>query len=118
MVSGGKSPVQACAREASGPGAVGREMDVGWLASKEEGVWPPLTEDADDGAASPAPGVASSIRWPTSTEPTPSTMEWCVLCASAQRPLASPSTSAISHSGRWRSRRWEKKPDDHSASSS
>ena len=65
----------------------------------------PLAEDGEDRAAGGASGVASSIRWPMSIEPTPSTMQWCVLVASAQRPSASPSTSAISHSGRWRSRR-------------
>ena len=66
---------------------------------------------------SAALAVTSSSRWPTSTEPTPSTMQWCVFVASAQRPSASPSTIAISHSGRRRSRRWEKKPEAHSCSS-
>ena len=62
-------------------------------------------------------GSTSSSTCPTSTEPTPSTMQWCVLVASAQRPPARPSSRVISHSGRWRSRRWEKNCEDHSDSS-
>ena len=37
-------------------------------------------------------GEASRIRWPTSTEPTPSTMQWWVFVASAQPPPSRPST--------------------------
>ena len=44
----------------------------------------------------------------TPTEPTPSTIEWWVFEAIAQRPSARPSSSTISHRGRVRSRRWEK----------
>ncbi len=66
------------------------------------------------GAAS---GVASSSRWPMSSEPTPSTRQWWVLVASAQRPPSRPSTSVISHRGRWRSRRCDQKSPSHSCSS-
>ena len=53
-------------------------------------------------------GSSRGSKRATSTDPTPSTRQWCVLCASAQRPSARPSTMTISHSGRRRSRRWRR----------
>ena len=59
-------------------------------------------------SAGPGSGSVSSRTCATPMEPTPSTMQWWVLEAIAQRPSSRPSTRTISHSGAERSRRCEK----------
>ena len=78
---------------------------------------PPRGRRAGCGGIGGASGEASSSRCPMSSDPTPSTRQWCVLVASAQRPPSSPSRSVISHSGRWRSRRCDQNSPSHSSSS-
>ena len=62
-------------------------------------------------------GSASSSTLPASTEPTPSTRQWCVLVTRAQRPPASPCSRTTRHSGRPRSRRCDQKSAAQASSS-
>ena len=58
-----------------------------------------------------------AARVPASIEPTPSTRQWCVLVASAQRPPASPSSSTMRQRGRARSSRCDQKSAAQASSS-
>jgi hypothetical protein len=89
--------------------------------SSSPGVLHASSARKEGGGATPDPSgdaAVSNSTSPTPTELTPSLRQWWLLDASAQRPSPSPSSRTISHSGRVRSRRWEKKSAVHSISSS